>query len=102
MLAPQGFTQQGIVEQVNLADRKIVGGAPVTIKQVEIVAAASAIVCTCLLHVNASGMDHEETQSRSNRSTFAVKSSFGPHARIDRIAKCFLITTLAKLLALKL
>src|SRR3984957_12669637 len=33
MFRPQGFTQQGIVEQINLADRKIVCGTPVTIEQ---------------------------------------------------------------------
>ena len=33
MLGPQRLAQQRIVEQINLADRQIVGGAPVTIQE---------------------------------------------------------------------
>ena len=51
VLRPQRLAQQRIVEQIDLPDREVVGGAPIAIEQIEVAARCRPIVvdlsCSC-------------------------------------------------------
>ena len=55
VLGPQWLSQKGVVEQVYLAYRKIIGGAPISVDQVEIAVIGSAIVGAGRSHLTPSG-----------------------------------------------
>ncbi len=54
VLGPKRLAKQGVIEQIYLTYRKIIGGAPIPVKQVKIVNASLAVGCRCHLHADAS------------------------------------------------
>ena len=55
VLRLQRFLQQRIIQQIDLTDRQIVGGAPVTVHQVQVVGICQLIVRSCRCHPDFSG-----------------------------------------------
>ncbi len=60
----QRLAQQGVVEQVDLPHRQIVGGTPVPVKQFQIAGLWVGIVCTVSSHADFSAIDMRQ-QSRA-------------------------------------
>jgi len=57
VLRPQRLAQKGVVEQVYLTYREIIGSTPILVEQFQITGLWIGIVCTVVSHADVSGID---------------------------------------------
>ena len=73
VLGPQLFLQQRIIEQVDLADGQIIGGAPIAVDQIEVVLGCAVFARVCHLHADLALNHRRKTEHRSIRSSIGQR-----------------------------